>query len=231
MFRRSLFRQLWRHASRRAQAFRVHLHCEQLEQRAVPAVYPLTPAAVRHAYGFDQIVGDGAGQTIAIIDAYDAPNIFKDADNFDKTFAWSSTGLSLYSQFGASSSWLTKVSPSGRLPRANVGWAEEISLDVEWAHAIAPAAKIMLVEASSNSLSALLGAVDYATNHGAQVVSMSWGSNEFSGETAYDFHFNHPGVTYVASAGDVGGVTEWPAVSPNVVSVGGTSLKVDTSGN
>jgi len=210
---------------------RVQLYFEQLEQRAVPAVYPLTPAAVRHAYGFDQVVGDGKGQTIAIIDAYDAPNIFKDADTFDKSFTWSGSGQTIYSQFGASTSWLTKVNPTGHIPRANVGWAQEISLDVEWAHAIAPAAKIMLVEASSNSLTSLLSAVDYATTHGAQVVSMSWGSGEFSGEAAYDSHFLHTGVTYVASSGDAGSVTEWPAVSPNVIGVGGTSLNVDASGN
>jgi hypothetical protein len=206
------------------------LRVEQLEARNLLSAYPLSAAQVRHAYGFDQVAANGAGQTIAIVDAYDAPTIFKDVDTFDQTYSWTAGGASLYSQFGASGSFLTKAQPGGQT-RASSGWAQEISLDVEWAHAIAPAAKILLVEAQSNSLTDLLAAVDYATNHGAQVVSMSWGAGEFSGETAYDFHFNHTGVTYVASAGDSGSVTQWPAVSPYVVAVGGTSLSVDASGN
>jgi hypothetical protein len=124
---------------------------------------------------------------------------------------------------------LTVATPEGRTPNSS-GWAQEISLDVEWAHAIAPAAHILLVEARSSSLSDLLTAVDYATNHGAQTVSMSWGAGEFSSESSYDGHFLHTGVTYVASSGDTGSLTEWPAVSPNVVGVGGTALNVDSSG-
>ena len=95
----------------------------------------------------------------------------------------------------------TKATPQGQ-PAANAGWASEIALDVEWAHAIAPAANILLVEAKDSSLLNLLGAVDYAAGHGAQVISMSWGAGEFSSETAYDWHFSHTGVTFVASSGD-----------------------------
>jgi subtilase family serine protease len=116
------------------------------------------------------------------------------------------------------------------VPRADGGWAQEISLDVEWAHAIAPAANILLVEANSNSLSDLLAAVDYAAAH-ASVVSMSWGSSEFASELSYDSHFNASGVTFVASSGDSGGVQEWPAVSPSVLSVGGTSLALNADGS
>src|SRR5262249_17969012 len=112
-------------------------------------------------------------------------------------------------------------------------WASEIALDVEWSHAIAPGAKILLVEAASDSFTDLLNAVDYASKQpGVSVVSMSWGSTEFSGETALDKHFTTPGITYVASSGDYGAGSgpEWPAVSPNVVSVGGTSLSLTSSG-
>ena len=88
---------------------------------------------------------------------------------------------------------------------------------------MAPAANIMLVEASSASDSDLLTAVNYAAAH-ANVVSMSWGGSEFSGETAYDSYFDHAGVAFVASSGDAGAPASWPAASPNVLSVGGTAL-------
>src|SRR5207248_3970700 len=103
---------------------------------------------------------------------------------------------------------------------------------VEWAHAIAPGANILLVEARSDYFSDLLAAVDYAAAH-ANVVSMSWGSDEFSGETtsSYDGHFrNHPGVTFVASSGDYGAPPSWPSISPNVVAVGGTTLTALSDG-
>jgi hypothetical protein len=212
---------------------KTQLCLERLETRALLSVYPLSPLEARHAYGFDALPlsgNDGKGQTIAIVDAYDDPTIFSDLNTFDQAYSLTSGGPSLYAQYGASSAVLTKATPQGKT-RGNSGWAQEISLDVEWAHAIAPGAHILLVEARSNGLNDLLNAVDYATNHGASVVSMSWGSGEFSGETSYDSHFAHSGVTYVASAGDSGSVAEWPAVSPSVVAVGGTTLKLDSSGN
>src|SRR5205823_6189688 len=186
-----------------------------------------TPAQIRHAYGFDQITfsngvkGDGTGQTIAIVDAYDDPNIFKDLDVFDSTF-----GLP-----GPASSVLTKATPQGK-PRTNSSWAGEISLDVEWAHAIAPGAHILLVEARSNSLSNLLSAVSYANSQsGVVAVSMSWGGGEFSAETAYDSYFTTPGITYTAAAGDSPGAI-WPSTSPTVISVGGTTLAgLDSAGH
>ena len=116
-------------------------------------------------------------------------------------------------------------------PPTDSGWALEISLDVEWAHAAAPGADIVLVEATSNSTMNLLSAVDTAVSKGARVVSMSWGSGEFSSETAADSHFNHAGVTFFASSGDSGAGVSFPAVSPYVVAVGGTTLRLDTSGN
>jgi subtilase family serine protease len=113
----------------------------------------------------------------------------------------------------------------------NSGWAQEISLDVEWAHAVAPGAHILLVEAASSSYADLFGAVNYAANHNASVVSMSWGGSEFSWETSFDAAFSNPHVTFVASSGDKGSVVSYPAASPYVLGVGGTSLNVDSSGN
>jgi subtilase family serine protease len=179
---------------------------------------PYTPAQIKQAYGFDQVLfpvflpfsayeyGDGRGQTIAIVDAYDDPTIFNDVNTFDQTFAVSQyNSTSLYTAYGASSSWLTKVTPEGT-PPVSAGWSTEIALDVEWAHAIAPAANILLVEAKSNSWPDLLGAVDYARQHPhVGVVSMSFGGGEFPGETGLDFHFtsqNGQGITFIASAGD-----------------------------
>ena len=201
---------------------------EQLEDRNLLSANPLSPMAVRQAYGFDRLSETGARPTIAIVEAYDAPNIFQDLNTFDQTFSLSPGGQNLYSQFGASNAVLTKVTPEGT-PSANAVWSQEASLDVEWAHAIAPAANIMLVEAKSDSIDDLVSAVNYASSHGAQVVSMSWGSQEFAGETAYDSTFQTAGVSYVASSGDTA-VPEWPAVSPNVIGVGGTTLSVSAGG-
>jgi hypothetical protein len=197
---------------------RVRLQVEQLESRNLLSVY--TPAQIRHAYGFDQVAQNGAGQTIAIVDAYHDPNALRDANKFSSTF-----GLSTLTN-GAT---FRQVNQNGgtSLPRGNAGWAEEISLDVQWAHAIAPGANILLVEARSASLSNLESAVKYASAH-ASVVSMSWGTNDFSGESSLDSLFQTTGVTYVASSGDTGGVVEWPAVSANVLSVGGTSLYLNS---
>jgi subtilase family serine protease len=100
----------------------------------------------------------------------------------------------------------------------------EIALDVEWAHAIAPGANILLVEATNPQMQNLLAAAKYAGAH-APVVSMSWVGNEFRSETSLDSDFAVPGVTFVSAAGDTAGVTGYPAVSPYVVSVGGTSLQ------
>ena len=190
---------------------------------ATTAPTGLTPQQTRHAYGFDLINNQGAGQTIGIVDAYDDPNIESDLGVFDATFALPSCTTS--------NGCFQKVYASGSKPRKNSGWALEISLDVEWAHAIAPQANILLVEAASNSFTNLLQAVQVAVQHGASVVSMSWGGSEFSLETSYDTLFAVNGVTFMASSGDSGNGVEYPAASPDVVGIGGTTLNVDSSGN
>ena len=210
---------------------------------ASSSVQGYTPAQIRTAYGFDQVrfgtngaSADGRGQTIAIVDAFNDPNIAGDLNVFDSQFGISApTSLKVVNQTGGT-----------HLPTTDSGWAGEIALDVEWAHAIAPGANLLLVEANSSQLSDLMAAVDYARNAaGVSVVSMSWGGSEFfswgggefSSQTGYDPFFTtpsgHQGVTFVAAAGDSGasGGVEWPASSPNVLSVGGTSLfTTDSSG-
>jgi subtilase family serine protease len=191
-----------------------------------------SPQQISQAYGFNQISldngtikGDGSGQTIAIIDAYSQPNIASDLAAFDAMYGLPAPpSLTVVNEYGGTS-----------LPAANQGWGLEISLDVEWAHAMAPGAKILLVEANSSSYSDLMAAVSYARNQpGVSVVSMSWGSSEWSGESAYDSYFTtpagHQGITFVASSGDTGTV-EYPSASPNVLTVGGTQLSTDVSGD
>ncbi len=203
----------------------------------------MSPSKLRHAYGIDNvsfagITGDGTGQTIAIVDAYNAPTIAADLHTFNTTFGLPDTTLTIVGQTGTSA--LPGNDPSG----PGNSWAVETSLDVEWAHAVAPKATILLVLANSSSFSDLLTAVDTARNYaGVSTVSMSWGSDEFSGETNYDFHFTtpagHGGVTFLAASGDAGAyssgtttkIAGFPAASRNVVGVGGTLLSTDSSGN
>jgi hypothetical protein len=203
---------------------------EVLEDRLTPSS-TFTPTQIRHAYGFDRVVlqsasnsaitGDGAGQTIALIDAFDDPNIASDLAVFDN----------MYSLVPPPS--FTKVDQTGgtNYPQPSAFWAGETALDVEYAHAVAPGANILLVEATDNLPQNLTAAVQYAASHGATVVSMSFGSNELSSETAEDSTYTSPGVTYLAATGDDGAPGGYPAFSPDVVAVGGTSLVLDSSGN
>jgi subtilase family serine protease len=218
---------------------------EILEPRILfsSAVNVLTPAAVRWAYGFSQTyftVGGartgalGAGQTIAIVDAYGAPTISSDLKSFD-------AAISLGDGDAAGNFVLSVATPEGT-PATDAGWALEQSMDVEWAHVIAPQADIVLVEAKSASFADLLNAVNYARSlTGVVAVSMSWGGTEFNGEQGYDNYFTTPaghldssgavgGVVFVAASGD-NSATEYPATSRNVLAVGGTVLSADSSGN
>jgi len=190
---------------------------------ATTAPTGLSPAQARHAYGFDQITNQGAGQIIGIVDAFDDPNIESDLAVFDSQFSLPTCTTS--------NGCFRKIFASGSKPRTNSGWSLEISLDVEWSHAIAPQAKIILVEAASNSFTNLLQAVDVAVQNGTSVISMSFGGSEFSSESSNDTHFAVNGVTFTASSGDSGSGVEYPAASTDVVAVGGTTLNIDSAGN
>ena len=163
----------------------------------------------------------GGSKAVAIVDAFDDPN--------------AATDLAIFStQFGLPAANFSKVFASGVKPAQDPtgGWELEESLDIEWAHAMAPSAKIILVEAASNSLSNLLAAETVAANlvaaAGGGEVSNSWGGGEFSGETTLDSRFIKSGVVFFASTGDAPG-TEWPSVSPNVVAAGGTTISRNPS--
>jgi hypothetical protein len=195
-----------------------------------------TPGQVRHAYGIDNItfnggvVGDGSGQTIAIVDSYDQPNMASDLAAFDKTF-----GLPDPPSF-------TKLNEFGGtqlpIPDPGTGWSVEESLDVEWAHSIAPQASIVLVETNSPSDTDLItnGVATAASLPGVVAVSMSFGNPfEDPSELTLDPTFltpaNHTPVTFLAATGDFGAPAGYPAWSPNVVAVGGTTLFLDPGNN
>jgi subtilase family serine protease len=183
----------------------------------------LTPAQMKAAYGFPTSSTAGAGETIAIVDAYDLPTAASDLNKFSSQF-----GLPACT---TSNGCFRKVNQTGgtSYPRYNSGWGLEIALDIEWAHAIAPGAKILLVEASSASFTDLLAAEDYAKTH-AQYVSNSWGGSEFSGESSYDSHFVQAGVAFFVSSGDSGLPAQYPSASRKVISVGGTTLHFNSGG-
>lgn len=189
---------------------------------AQPVVVGLTPSQVRHAYGFDLISNQGAGQTIGIIEAFNDANIEDDLATFSQQF-----GLSPCT---TSNGCFRKMFSSNNNPSTKAIWSLETALDVEWAHAMAPDAHILLVEAPSNVLSDLLDAVDFAVVHGATVISMSWGGLEFLGEDVLDTHFVKTNVSFVASSGDSGTGVLYPAASPYVTAVGGTTLNIASDG-
>ncbi len=183
----------------------------------------LTPQQVSTAYGFSAISAQGQGQTIAIVDAFDDPRIEADLAVFSKQF-----GLPACT---TKNGCFKKIYAKKKKPPTDAGWSGEIALDVEWAHAMAPQAKIILVEAASDSTADLYQAVQVAVQSGANVVSMSWGGGEDSSQTDYDKIFNNPNVTFTASSGDSGAGTIYPAASPYVLAVGGTTLSIDSYGN
>jgi subtilase family serine protease len=180
----------------------------------------MTPDAVKRAYGLPETGGKG---TVAIIGAYDDTSIESDLAAFSKQFNLPActSGSGCFEKHKMSAKVLS-----------NSSWALETTLDVEWAHAIAPNAKILLVEATTPSGANLLKAVDYAAGRKDVVsVSMSWGGAEFPEETSLDSHFKSiSGAIFFASSGDNGTGASWPASSPNVIGVGGTHLSLNTSG-
>ncbi len=177
----------------------------------------------------------GGRRAIAIVDAYDNPNAVSDLQTFSGQFgvaAINSTSfVVVFAPKGGATAGSCSATAATRPPvDPSGGWEVEESLDVQYAHAMAPEATLYLVEAQSNSFSDLFCAVSVAgglvQKAGGGEISMSWGSGEFSSETAFDGVFTATNVVYFASAGDSPGVS-YPSASPNVVSVGGTTLSTN----
>jgi hypothetical protein len=186
-----------------------------------------TPASLACVYGLTTYVAGcspavvtenpaGGSRALAIVDSYDDPNAAADLAAFDLQFGIPAANFQVVYATGAK----PPVDPTG-------GWELEESLDIEWAHAMAPNAALFLVEAASNKKADLLTAVSVASALVAQAgggeVSMSWGTAESPKEAASESYFATPGVVYFASSGDSPGAL-WPSVSPSVVSSGGTTV-------
>jgi PKD repeat protein len=199
----------------------------------------LTPRDLESAYEYNA-TASGSGQTVAIVDAFDDPNIESDLATFDTHY-----GLS---ECTTSDGCLTKVSQTGSttsLPKADTsGWSIEISLDVETVHSVCPECKILLVEAKNEESSNLADAVDEAVAMKADEVSNSYGGPEGS-ESSEAAAYDHPGTVITAATGD-DGWDDWtvlftrheippdepnaPASLPTVVAVGGTTLELSSAG-
>jgi subtilase family serine protease len=173
---------------------------------------------LRSAYNLTS--ASSGGRTVAIVDAMDNPNAEADLGVYRKQYNLPACTTA--------NGCFKKVNQSGAtspLPTADAGWAEEESLDVDMVSAICPDCHILLVEANSANDTDLMAAENAAAaTSGVVAISNSYGGADNSGETAEDSAFNHPGVAITASSGDSGYGVEWPAASPYVTAVGGTSL-------
>ena len=228
----------------------------QMTARAASVVTVYTPAQIRAAYQLPAVSAAGvvstaaaraalgAGQTIYLVDAYNNPNAFADLNNYNARLnlpsctnvaipvtatlplraASATAGCTFSVVYAGATSGRTSVAPA-----YNAAWAVEIAMDVESAHAIAPLARIILVEATSASLSAIANAIMVANAMGPGVVSMSFGTCEGAWTTSVDSLFQGKGMQYTAATGDSGAAVIWPAVSTKVLATGGTSLSFNGS--
>jgi subtilase family serine protease len=194
------------------------------------------PGDLQSAYSLPSLTaGAGAGQVVAIVDAYNDPNALSDMNTYRTQFQ--TTPLPPCSKPSPASSstepCFSKVNQSGQAsnyPRNNGGWAQEVSLDLDMVSAVCPHCSILLVEASSATFANLGTAVNRAAILGATEISNSYGGGESSSDSSYDAsYFNHPGVAITASSGDGGYGVEYPAASQYVTAVGGTSLSRSSS--
>ena len=220
----------------------LHIRIDSRARAARPAAHVRRPASalgnngaydpsyLQSAYNVASAAGadgSGAGQTVAIVDAYDDPNVASDLSYYRSFFGLPACPTGTISRT-ARGCVFEKVSQTGSRtshPASSASWGAEVSLDVEMVSAVCPKCQILLVEANSASIANLGASVNEAVSLGAGVVSNSYGGSEYSSETSDSLnYYHHPGVPVVASAGDSGYGVEFPAASPYVTAVGGTSL-------
>ena len=196
-----------------------------------PAPAGYGPAQFHGAYGLPTTTS--ATQVIGIVDAYDDPTVTRDLNAYDSAYGLGSfPACATPTSAGPCFAKVNQNGIAGSYPSANSGWALEIALDVETAHQICQNCKVVLVEANSASGSNLDAAERTAYNLGATEISNSWGtSSEYSGEVSENAtYFNHPNVAITVASGDNGyNRFGFPAASPNVIAVGGTTLNVTPS--
>lgn len=176
-----------------------------------------SPQNLRDAYDLPSSTA-GAGQTVAIIDAYDDPHAEADLDVYRSHYG--------ITECTASGGCFRKINQTGgsSLPPANAEWASEISVDLDMVSAICSACHIVLVEANSAEESDLAAAENEAVAVGATEISNSFGFPETSSEPEYAAAYDHPGIPTTAAAGDDGYGVQTPAANPDVIAVGGTEL-------
>ncbi|MBY0463878.1 MAG: S53 family peptidase [Burkholderiales bacterium] len=220
------------------------------------AVTTYSPAQIRAAYGFPALPAStatlttaqaaqlGAGQTIYVVGAYHNPNAAAELAAFNQKFglptcttkAIAATSALPLAAANAKACELSVVyatangTMTAAAPAYDAGWATELALDVQWTHATAPLARIVLVEAADASLNSLLGAIRLANAMGPGIVSMSFGANEGNWTASVDSAFTGTNMTYLAATGDSGAAVSWPAVSPKVIAVSGTTLTYSGTG-
>jgi subtilase family serine protease len=189
--------------------------------------HPLAAAAPAGGYGPSDLQSAyslpsssaGAGQTVAIVDAYDDSTAEADLATYRSTY-----GLPPCTTANGCFKKVNQSGVQGSYPTGNQGWGLEISLDLDMVSATCPQCKILLVEATSNANANLYAAVDTAARLGANEISNSYGGSESSSDPSNNSHYNHPGVAITVSSGDGGYGVEFPAASPYVTAVGGTTL-------
>jgi len=183
-----------------------------------------SPQDIRRYYG---LPSSGGAYAIAIVDAFNDSSALKDFNHFSGQYGLPKETST--NRLASTNKVFQVVYASGSKPVYNTGWSQEESLDIEWAHAMAPSAKIYLVEARTNALNDLFEAIVKANNlPGVKEISMSWGGSEFSGEAGYDPYLQQSGIVYFAASGDYGAGTQYPSASPFVVACGGTTIHSDS---
>jgi subtilase family serine protease len=193
--------------------------CLQVRRTDVPGTGSgYGPADLQQAYKLP--ASGGAGATVAIIDAMDDPNAEKDLGAYREHY-----GLPPCTSANGCFKKVNQNGAPGPLPAADASWATEISLDVDMVSAVCAGCHVLLVEANSARGSDLFTAIDAAVKAGAKYVSLSWGGQEASDETALEAHLQHPGVAIVAGTGDDGYGPVYPASSQYVTAAGGTTLQ------
>jgi subtilase family serine protease len=200
----------------------VRLGVGSLGPATAPGPVGYGPAELQRAYGVARTRAHG--RTVAIIDAYDDPKAEADLAVYRKAY-----GLPPCTSDNGCFRKLNQDGKLAPLPPPDYGWAEEISLDLDAVSAVCPTCRILLVEANKPTVRALLTAVDTAVRLGAVAVSNSYGGREDSSIRRFDAHFDRAGVTMTAASGDDGYGVQWPASSPFVTAVGGTSLRHATN--
>ena len=181
-----------------------------------PDVSGLGPADFQARYHLPSST-KGSGQIVAIVDAYDNPNVASDLAVYRSNYGLPTANFTKYNQTGQTSNY----------PQGNAGWGTEIDLDVDMVSASCPNCTIYLIEANSNSSSDLYAAEKEAVTLGAKVISNSWGGGGGGGSGNA---FNTAGIVYLASSGDGGYGEQDPADYQNVLSIGGTVLQKSGSG-